>query len=80
MVTNAILLVGGRERDGGDNGTGFLVWFRPNMDSSCAETIMARFVGGYVCDGATVRESGRLFEVRGCRGHSRCYKRQGEGV
>ena len=69
MVTDAILLVGGRERDGGDYGTGLLVWLRPNVDSACAETVMAGFMGNPVGDGVTVRKSGRLVEVRGCRGH-----------
>jgi hypothetical protein len=60
VVTNAILLVGSRKRDGGDDGTGHLVRFRPNMDSAGAETIVTRFMGSYVCDRATVGESGRL--------------------
>lgn len=72
MFTNAILLVGGRERDGGDYGTGLLVWLRPNVDSASAETIMTGLMGNSVRDGATVREGGRLVEVRGCGGHSYC--------
>ena len=76
VVTNAILLVGSRKRDGRDDGTGFSVWFRPDMDSSCAETIMAGFMGSPVSDGATVGKSGRLVEVRGCRGHYCCYARR----
>ena len=80
MVTNTILLVGGRKRDWGDYSTGFSVWFRPNMDSACAETIMTRLMGSSVGDKATVGNSSRLFEVRGCRGHCCCCKRRGKEV
>ena len=67
VVTDAILLVGSREGDGGDNGTGLRVWFRPNVDSSCTETIMMGFMGS--SKGATVGEGGRFLEVRWCRRH-----------
>ena len=70
MVTDAILLVGCRKRDGGDYGTSPLVWFRPNVDSPGSEAITARFKGSSVYGGTTVREDGRFVEVRGCRRHS----------
>ena len=69
MDTDTILLVGCREGDGGDYGTGLLVWFRPNMGSPRAEAIMMRPKRSSVGEGATVCASGRVFEVRGCRGH-----------
>ena len=71
MDTGAVLLVGSRKRDGGDNGTSFPVRFRPNVDSPCAETIMKGFKGGSVRKRTAVGESGRFLEVGGCRGHFR---------
>lgn len=50
------------------------------MDSACAEAIMTRFKGCAVCGGVTIRKSGRLVEVRGCRGHSDCAGRRGKYV
>ena len=73
MVTDAILLVGGCKRDGGDNGTSLRVRFRPNVDSSCGETILMGFARSF--KGATVGEGGRFLEVRGCGRHARCCKR-----
>ena len=78
MDTDAVLLVGRCERDGGDYGTGFWVRLRPNMDSARAETIMTRFKGCSGRGGTTVRENGRFVEVRGCRRHSGCAGGQGK--
>ena len=71
VVTDAVLLVRCRKRDGGDHRAGFWVWFRPDMDSACAETIMTRFKGNPVWDMAVVGLGGRFVEVGECRGH--CY-------
>lgn len=72
MDTDAILLIGGRERDRGDHSAGFLVGFRPNMDSPRSEAVMTGFKGSPVGDGVTVGAGGRFVEVRGCGGHSHC--------
>jgi hypothetical protein len=70
--TNGVLLVGRSERDGGDDGTGFGIWLRPNVDSACAEAIMTRFKGSSGRGRVTVDKSSRFVEVRGCRRHSDC--------
>ena len=80
MDTDRFLLIGGRERDGGDYGTGLLIWLRPNVDSPGSETVMTRFKGSSVGDGATVGEGGRLVEVRERGGHSHCSRGRGKGV
>ena len=69
VVTDSVLLVRCCKRDGGDHGAGFWVWFRPNMDSPRAETIMARFKGSPICDRAVVRKGDGFVEVGECRGH-----------
>ena len=48
------------------------------MDSPRAEAIMTRLKRSSVGEGATVRASGRVVEVRGCGGHY--YQREGKDV
>lgn len=77
MDANGVLLVGGGEGDGRDDGTGFHVWLRPNVDSAGAETIMTKFKGSSGGGGLTVPK--RFVEVRRCRRHSECAGRRGKG-
>ena len=80
MDTNAVLLVGRRKRDGWDHGTSFLVWLRPNVDSSCSEAVTTRFTGNAVGGRVTVDGGSRLVEVRGCWRHSRYFRGWGANV
>ena len=78
MVTHAVLLVGCCERDRRDDGTGFRVRLRPNVNSACAEAIMTEFKGSRLCGRVAVCESRRFIEVGGCRRHFDCAGGQGK--
>ena len=64
MHTDGFLLIGCRERDGGDDGTGFRVWLRSNVDSACSKAIMTRFKGSSGGGGMSFGESGGVREGR----------------